>query len=109
MLDVISSLAEVLIDARHKSGKSPAAVADAADVSQRTVERWEKETSFPWKKDLPRAVAAYSKVTEIPELELWERALKRADVRARDAKVARARRTARKAGSQAPSSRRRGS
>ena len=83
MLDVISSLAEVLIDVRIKSGKSLAAVADAADVSQRTVERWEKETSFPWKKDLPRAVAAYSKVTGTAEADLWRRAIDRADGRGR--------------------------
>lgn len=83
MLDVISCLAEVLIDARIKADASQAAVADAADVSQRTVERWEKETSFPWKKDLPRAVAAYSKVTGTAEADLWRRAIDRADGRGR--------------------------
>lgn len=83
MLDVISSLAEVLIDARLKAGKSQAAVADAADVSQRTIERWEKETNFPWKKDLPRAVAAYAKVTGTPEVDLWRRAIDRAAGRVR--------------------------
>lgn len=78
MLDVITHLVEVLIDARSGKNVSTALVADAAGVSERTVQRWEDASSVPWKKDLPRAVAAYSRVTRIPERDLWVEAVNRA-------------------------------
>lgn len=78
MLDVITALAEVLVDARNRSGRTTTAVAEAAGVKERTVERWEAESSFPWKKDLPKAVAAYSEVTGVSERDLWAEAVARA-------------------------------
>ena len=77
-MDVIAALVEVMAEARAQSGVSQAAVADAGNVGQRTVERWESQRSWPWKEDLPAAVAAYSSLTGKSEKAFWDEAVERA-------------------------------
>jgi transcriptional regulator with XRE-family HTH domain len=79
MLDVIPALMDVLADARRKAGASTAAVADAAGVKERTLERWEAHDNYPWGDDLPKSVEAYAKAAGVSAATLWRRAIQRAD------------------------------
>jgi hypothetical protein len=74
-LDLLSCLVAECQRARRSAGRKNIRVAVEADVSERTISRFEGGETWP--RDPERIVAAYASVSGVPAPDLWRRAVDR--------------------------------